>query len=142
MMTAPPGGPTSAPADPPRKAHTSETENRFLNFRDVLARQYQEWRQLPEDNKIRHVYLDSHGLTETGLDLLPQQDRAAHEEKIAELTRKPLTSNTPLRGSAIGDALSRAVITLQSVLDIHEARDVNPGLAESAEDASRAPATT
>ncbi|MEE4012260.1 hypothetical protein V1T76_09380 [Roseibium sp. FZY0029] len=99
----------------------SETENQFLQFRTFLAEQYQDWRQLPEEQRIRHEYLEEHGLTELSLDNLSPRNRAIHEEKIAELTKQPILSPTPYRGSKAGDALSRPVITLQSVLEVYDA---------------------
>ena len=99
----------------------SETENRFLQFRTFLAEQYQDWRELPEEQRIRHEYLEEHGLTELSLDNLSPRNRAIHEEKIAELTKQPVVSPPPYRGAKAGDALSRPVITLQSVLEVYDA---------------------
>ena len=121
-----PSAPASVSPAPPLSAKTphkqqSETENQFLQFRSILAEQYADWRELPEEERIRHKYLEDHGLTELSLDNLSPRNRAVHEEKIAELTKQPMVSPTPYRGADAGDALSRPVITLQSVLDVHDA---------------------
>ncbi|UES51335.1 hypothetical protein [Roseibium aggregatum] len=122
MTSALPPTPSVSPqsAKAPQK-QPSETESRFLQFRSILAEQYAEWRELPEEERIRHKYLEDHGLTELGLDNLSPRNRAVHEEKIAEMTKQPVVSPTPYRGADAGDALSRPVITLQSVLDVHDA---------------------
>ena len=111
------------PVSPGTNSPTSRPENRteqeFLNFRTVLAEQYLAWTELPEEERIRHKYLQDHQLTEPGLDGLSPQDRSAHEEKIAELTKQPVIANPASGGASGGDALSRPVISLQSVLDLH-----------------------
>jgi len=98
-------------------AKPTATEPTFLEFRTVLAAQYEQWRALPLEEKSRHAYLEKHGLSEIDLDNLSGQDRAAHEEKIASLAKPLVFSTYPFSGSKGGDAMSRAVITLQSVLD-------------------------
>lgn len=116
MTTISPPGPATAfqrsdgtaPAAPARD---------FLDFRSVMAEQYEDWRELPEEQRIRHLYLEQHGLSEIGLDNLSDQDRAAHEEKIASLAKPLVFSSHPFGGAQAGDAMTRAVITLQSVLD-------------------------
>ena len=125
MTSVTPVFPTSAL--PSSKTTTeSRTEAAFLEFRAVLSDQYQAWRELPEEDRIRHQYLEKHGLSEIDLDNLPAQDRAAHEEKIANLTKQPAPINTPYSGTKAGDAMARAVITLQSVLETPATEDATP----------------
>jgi hypothetical protein len=122
MSSALPPVPAASPqSSRTQQTQPSETENRFLQFRTFLAEQYQDWRELPEEQRIRHEYLEEHGLTELSLDNLSPRNRAIHEEKIAELTKQPIVSPTPYRGAKAGDVLSRPVITLQSVLEVHDA---------------------
>lgn len=109
--TFPPTGPQTATAQP------QPPEKSFLEFRNILAEQYQAWRELPEDERIRHQYLEKHGLSEIDLDNLSAQDRVAHEEKIASLNKVPVFAKPPFAGTKAGDALTRAVVTLQSVLE-------------------------
>jgi len=106
----------SQAADGPTRAQPRPQDS-FLTFRSVLAAQHQAWRELPEQERIRHQYLEKHGLSEIDLDNLPAKDRAAHEEKIAALSRQPVFAKPPHAGARAGDALQRAVITLQSVLE-------------------------
>lgn len=112
--TSAPGLPTKPDASP-----RSQTEEDFLGFRQVLARQYLEWTEMPEEKRIRHQYLEKHGLTETSLSALSPLDRAAHEMKIAELSKQPVLSNSVI-AHADGDSLTRPVVTLQSVLAISD----------------------
>ncbi|MES0808548.1 hypothetical protein ABLO27_03620 [Roseibium sp. SCPC15] len=100
--------------------HGKSVEQEFLGFRSALAEQYLAWTELPEEERIRHRYLQDRGLTEANLDNLSPGDRAAHEEKIAELTKQPVFANSPGKGMSAGDALSRPVISLQSVLEISD----------------------
>lgn len=95
-------------------------EKTFLEFRSILAEQHQAWRELPEEEQIRHQYLEKHGLSEVDLDNLSAQDRAAHEEKISSLNTVPVFAKSPYAGTKAGDALTRAVISLQSVLETPE----------------------
>jgi len=108
-------------------ASPETTQRTFLEFRTVMAEQFEDWRELPEEERVRHTYLEAHGLTETDLDNLSDQDRAAHEEKIAGLSKPLVFSTYPFSGSQSGDAMTRAVITLQSVLDSFEIRPSAPG---------------
>ncbi|MEM9635907.1 MAG: hypothetical protein AAGA50_31615 [Pseudomonadota bacterium] len=110
---------SSSVANQPHQKKSS-VEGEFLKFRSVLAEQYLAWTELPEEERIRHKYLQDRGLTEANLDNLPPGDRAAHEEKIAELTKQPVFANSPGKGMSAGDALSRPVISLQSVLEISD----------------------
>lgn len=112
----------STPKPPPTGQHATiarsqPPENPFLEFRSILAEQHQAWRELPEEERIRHQYLEKHGLSEVDLDNLSAQDRAAHEEKIASLNKVPVFAKSPYAGTRAGDALTRAVVTLQSVLE-------------------------
>ncbi|MES0879066.1 hypothetical protein [Roseibium sp. SCP14] len=109
-----------ASSNPAKQVPTQSksVKHEFLNFRSVLAEQYLAWTELPEEERIRHKYLRDHGLTEANLDNLSPGDRAAHEEKIAELTKQPVFANSPGNGASAGDALSRPVISLQSVLEV------------------------
>ncbi len=104
----------------PKLSTGNEITSSFLDFRSVMAEQYEQWREMPEEERIRHTYLEKHGLTEIGLDNLSAKDRAAHEEKIASLSNTPVLSTFPFSGSKAGDSLTRAVITLQSVLETSE----------------------
>ena len=111
-----------ADSNPARQVptHGKSVEQEFLGFRSALAEQYLAWTELPEEERIRHRYLQDRGLTEANLDNLSPGDRAAHEEKIAELTKQPVFANSPGKGMSAGDALSRPVISLQSVLEISD----------------------
>jgi uncharacterized protein involved in copper resistance len=104
---------------------TSETEKAFMDFRSVMAEQYQQWRALPEDQKHRHIYLDKHDMSESDLALLPTQDQLVHEQKIAEVSNQPLTSPTPpAERMEPGKAWTSAVVTLQSVLQTVDPADL------------------
>ncbi|GAB4519291.1 MAG: hypothetical protein Tsb0019_19750 [Roseibium sp.] len=106
----------------------SETEKAFLDFRSVMAEQYQQWRALPEEQKHRHIYLDKHGMSESDLDLLPAQDRLMHEQKIAEVANQPFAPlGSPSDRMKTDKAWTSAVVTLQSVLQSIDPAEVDHG---------------
>lgn len=117
-ISQPIGGQAASPAS---DAFRSEPADLFRSgqFRQILRERHLEWTNLPEETRIRHTYLKKHDLSETGLDLLSPQDRAAHEAKIAELTKQPLLS------AAMEQALDRTdldkpVPSLKVVLELSE----------------------
>ncbi|WP_417667061.1 hypothetical protein [Roseibium sp.] len=86
-------------------------------FRQILRERYLEWVDMPEAERIRHHYLESHGLDEASLDLLPAAEKAAHEEKISERTKQPQLS-IAIENTDQDNAFQRPVLTLQSVLEL------------------------
>lgn len=99
-----------------------DAASEFMKFREILADRYEEWTRLPEDQRLRHKYLNDHGLSEQDLDNLPPDDKAAHEEKISEIIKQPVFQNTA-DVNATGDTVSRPVLSLQSVLKISTPHD-------------------
>ncbi|TYC63228.1 hypothetical protein FMN50_02485 [Rhodobacterales bacterium] len=110
------------PADIGASQTSEKAESRFLNFRDVLKDQYRAWREMPEDERIRHSYLRKHDLSEADLDALSPQEKAAHEAKIAELSNRPVM-DTAVDASKGGDTLSSPVLTLRAILEISQPDD-------------------
>jgi hypothetical protein len=96
---------------------TKSTRFDMDQFRQILAKRYMEWTELPDEVRIRHQYLQKHGLTESSLDTLSPADRAMHEEKIAELTDQPQLS-LQTENDAPAVSVFRPVLTLQAVLEI------------------------
>ncbi|MEP4033621.1 hypothetical protein [Roseibium polysiphoniae] len=127
-------GPISSAVTLPQSKQASSDANAdtaAFNFEDVrqtMMQRYLEWTELPEDQRIRHRYLSQHGLDESGLSNLSPSERAIHEEKIAEISKQPVLNNAT-ENNAIGDTLSRPVLSLHAVL----------GLAETSEEKARAP---
>ncbi|MEP3047498.1 MAG: hypothetical protein ABJL55_11190 [Roseibium sp.] len=81
------------------------------------ARQYQAWQALPEDQKLRHLKLEQHGLSEQDLDNLPPEDRARFEEKLSESTNR--ADRAPDTGTHEPDKSPfKQVISLASVLAV------------------------
>ncbi len=101
-----------------QKADTSRIFN-MERLRQTLGERYLEWTDLAEEERIRHTYLKKHALSETDLDNLSPADKAAHEEKIAELTKQPLLSLTARRNAA-SQSLSKPVMSLQSLLEVSD----------------------
>ncbi|WP_420410759.1 hypothetical protein [Roseibium sp.] len=116
-----------ASAPPPTLAQTNtlSTEQRLENkpvfdmkeIRAELARQYEAWKELPEDQKLRHLKLEKHGLSEQDLDNLPDADRAHFEQKISEATNRPAFT-VDAQDLDSGDGVCRPVLSLASVLAI------------------------
>lgn len=110
------GGPKGGPAN---SSARSEPADLFSSgaFRQILRERHLEWADLPEESRIRHTYLKKHGLSETGMDLLSPEDRAAHEAKIAELTKQPLLS-VAKEQALDGTDLDKPVLSLKVVLEL------------------------
>jgi len=89
-------------------------------IRAELARQYEDWKALPEDQKLRHLKLEKHGLSERDLDNLPEAERAQFEQKIAEASQQPVFAPTSDE-SENRSVLFKPVVSLASVLAISDA---------------------
>ena len=57
-------------------------------FKKTLQEKFLEWAHMPPEERVRAKYLKDHDLTEDKLSELPAQERAAHEDKIAEEIKK------------------------------------------------------
>ncbi|MEP1934781.1 MAG: hypothetical protein ABJJ37_26210 [Roseibium sp.] len=108
------------------KALTAQNPTDKISFaihklRLEAARQYEAWQALPEDQKLRHLKLEQHGMSEQDLDNLPPDERARFEEKLAESTNRG--DRAPDMGiHEPENALFKQVISLASVLAV---ADVN-----------------
>lgn len=91
----------------------------MTEIRSELARQYEAWKELPEDQKLRHLKLEKHDLSEQDLNNLPADERAQFEQKIAEATNRPLLIGAE-PDLKTGNSLFRPVLSLASVLAVAE----------------------
>lgn len=124
-ITQPVGEPTVGPAGNSSRSKPSDLFSSG-EFRQILRERHLEWADLPEEARIRHTYLKKHGLSETGLDGLSPGDRAAHEAKIAELTKQPLYS-VAKEQELEADSLNKPMLSLKVVLAVAGAdQDGNP----------------
>ncbi len=102
--------------------HLSSSKSPFnmSEIRAELARQYEDWKALPEDQKLRHLKLEKHGLSEQDLDNLPEAERAQFEQKIAEASQQPVFAPSSDESTS-RSALFKPVVSLASVLAISDA---------------------
>lgn len=90
-------------------------------FKKTLQEKFLEWTEMPPEERVRNKYLKDHNLTENKLADLPPEERAAHEDKIAEEMKKlflrpdteelpenKLTSNAPLSLTTMLELVSGA----------------------------------
>jgi hypothetical protein len=105
---------------------SSKSPFNMSEIRAELARQYEDWKALPEDQKLRHLKLEKHGLSEQDLDNLPEAERAQFEHKIAEASRQPVFAPSSDESTS-RSALFKPVVSLASVLAISDATPADAG---------------
>ncbi|WP_395176093.1 hypothetical protein [Roseibium alexandrii] len=115
---------TVPPANQPLSASKSQFD--MAEIKAELARRYEDWKALPEDQKLRHLKLEKHGLREQDLDSLPEAERVRFEQKIAEVSQQPVFAPTSVEG-AQRSALFKPVVSLASVLAISNAPHADAG---------------
>lgn len=105
---------------------SSKSPFNMSEIRAELARQYEDWKALPEDQKLRHLKLEKHGLSEQDLDNLPEAERAQFEQKIAEASQQPVVASASDESSS-RSALFKPIVSLASVLAMSDATPADAG---------------
>ncbi|WP_055671630.1 hypothetical protein [Roseibium alexandrii] len=115
---------TVPPANQPPSASKSQFD--MAEIKVELARRYEDWKALPEDQKLPYLKLEKHGLSEQDLDSLPEAERAQFEQKIAEASRQPVFAPSSDESTS-RSALLKPVVSLASVLAISNAPHADAG---------------
>jgi hypothetical protein len=126
QMTVSTAAKTLTVAQTNKPLSSSKSPFNMSEIRAELARQYEDWKALPEDQKLRHLKLEKHGLSEQDLDNLPEAERAQFEHKIAEASRQPVFAPSSDESTS-RSALFKPVVSLASVLAISDATPADAG---------------